>query len=83
MPIYVYQCSKCEQFVEEIQKLSDPPPEPECPQGGTCEMKKQMTAAGFKFRGDGWGGNELQADGNTIVRTIQGQNTTKYGEGSV
>ncbi|RPI07708.1 MAG: hypothetical protein EHM65_11400, partial [Acidobacteriales bacterium] len=25
MPLYEYQCSKCDGFVEALQKLSDPP----------------------------------------------------------
>jgi putative FmdB family regulatory protein len=84
MPIYVYRCSKCEEAVEEIQKYDDPPPVRDCPQGGTCAFERQMTSASrFKFVGEGWGGNELQSDGQTIMRKIKGKNTTKYGEGSV
>lgn len=82
MPIYVYKCDKCEQVVEEIQKLDDPPPtEYECEQGGQCAMHKQMTAAGFKFIGEGWGGWNDTGDGQTIARQIKGKQSTKYGEG--
>jgi putative FmdB family regulatory protein len=54
MPIYVYQCSACEARVEEIQKMSDPPP-PKCEKcGKTGTLKKQMGKSNFELKGGGW-----------------------------
>jgi len=54
VPIYVYQCSACEASVEEIQKMSDPPPAKceKCGKEGTLE--KAVTASNFELKGGGW-----------------------------
>lgn len=54
MPIYRYQCNKCEQVTEAIQKMSDPPltncDDPEC----SGKLKKMLTTAAAHFKGEGW-----------------------------
>lgn len=52
MPIYAYECTKCGQDAEYIQKFSDPPME-------TCEqcggpLRRQVTSAAFHLKGGGW-----------------------------
>lgn len=52
MPLYEYQCVQCNERVEIIQRLSDPP-HSEC---GKCggEMKKLLSAPAIQFKGSGW-----------------------------
>jgi putative FmdB family regulatory protein len=54
VPIYVYQCSACEARVEEIQKMTDPPPAKcdKCGKDGT--MEKRMGKTNFELKGSGW-----------------------------
>ena len=52
MPLYEYQCQKCGNRSEVIQRMSDPPL-------ATCEdcggdLKKLLSAPAFQFKGTGW-----------------------------
>lgn len=53
MPIYEYECSACGHKMEAIQKISDQPLT-DCPQCGKPELKKLISAAGFRLKGGGW-----------------------------
>jgi putative FmdB family regulatory protein len=53
MPIYEYQCAACEESHDALQKLSDTPLV-DCPSCGKPELKKKISAAGFRLTGDGW-----------------------------
>ncbi len=53
MPIYEYQCQACEHELEMLQKLSDAPLTV-CPECGKAELKKKISAAGFRLKGGGW-----------------------------
>ena len=53
MPIYEYQCNACEHQFEELQKLSDDPLKT-CPSCEKDELKKLISAGGFRLKGDGW-----------------------------
>jgi putative FmdB family regulatory protein len=52
VPLYEYQCKKCQHKFEKIQKFSDKPIRkcPEC--GGPVE--KVMHAPAVQFKGSGW-----------------------------
>ncbi|MCH9672648.1 MAG: zinc ribbon domain-containing protein [Gammaproteobacteria bacterium] len=53
MPIYEYECHKCGDVFEKIQKFSDAElTECECGKGG--EVKKLISAAAFHLKGGGW-----------------------------
>ncbi len=52
MPIYEYECEKCGNRFEEIQKFSDPPVET-CPKCGG-HVHKAQSAPAFQFKGTGW-----------------------------
>jgi putative FmdB family regulatory protein len=52
MPIYEYQCTKCNDRTEVIQKFTDPP-YPECDKCGG-ELKKLMSAPAIQFKGSGF-----------------------------
>ena len=53
MPIYSYQCQACGHVLEALQKISDKPLT-DCPVCHQSELKKQLTAAGFRLSGSGW-----------------------------
>lgn len=52
MPIYEYKCQDCEEQIEALQQISEPPLTtcPEC--GGS--LKKLLSAPAFQFKGSGW-----------------------------
>ncbi len=53
MPIYEYVCQACGHDMEALQKLSDVPLT-ECPKCGKPQLKKMVSAAGFRLKGAGW-----------------------------
>lgn len=53
MPIYEYSCQACGQPTEQLQKISDPPLTA-CPHCGEQELRKLVSAAGFRLKGAGW-----------------------------
>lgn len=53
MPIYEYECAACGARHEFIQKFSDGPKR-KCPSCGKLRLKKQISAAAFHLKGDGW-----------------------------
>jgi putative FmdB family regulatory protein len=52
VPIYEYECNKCHQITEALQKFSDPAPNT-CPH---CrgKLKKLMSLNSFHLKGSGW-----------------------------
>ena len=53
MPIYVYQCTKCNSKTEELQKFSDPPLT-ECSSCGGLIEKQTAQRGAFHLKGRGW-----------------------------
>ncbi len=53
MPIYEYQCSACGHEFESIQRISDDPLK-DCPVCQKPELKKLVSASGFRLKGGGW-----------------------------
>lgn len=53
MPIYAYKCSDCGFEQDVMQKVSDAPLTT-CPQCGKASFSKQITAAGFQLKGNGY-----------------------------
>ena len=53
MPIYEYQCQACEHEFEALQKMSDDKLT-DCPACHKPELKKLISAAGFRLKGSGW-----------------------------
>ena len=56
MPIYEYQCTKCNDRTEVIQKFSDPPYAICSKCGG--DVKKLMSAPAIQFKGSGFYKND-------------------------
>ncbi|QWF71515.1 zinc ribbon domain-containing protein [Methylomonas paludis] len=53
MPIYEYQCNACGHVHEALQKLGAEPLVI-CPACDAAELKKKISAAGFRLKGAGW-----------------------------
>ena len=53
MPIYVYACASCGLQQDVLQKMSDSPLTI-CPECGTQTFSRQLTAAGFQLKGNGY-----------------------------
>ena len=53
MPIYAYKCESCGAAKDVLQKISDQPLS-DCPACGKPTFRKQVTAAGFQLKGNGW-----------------------------
>ena len=53
MPFYEYQCAACGHDMEVLQKMSDAPLT-DCPTCGKPELRKLISAAGFRLKGGGW-----------------------------
>ena len=52
MPIFEYQCKKCEQITEVLQKADDP--KPACESCGSKSTFKVMSNTSFILKGGGW-----------------------------
>lgn len=84
MPIYSYKCTACQQELDVLQKISDPPPAA-CPQCGAPALVKQLTAAGFQLKGSGWYATDFKngpakKDGTQPQATPQGESAAKEPE---
>ena len=53
MPIYEYQCRECGHHLEKLQRISDAPLQ-DCPQCEEPELRRLVSAAGFRLKGSGW-----------------------------
>lgn len=53
MPLYEYHCTNCGENTELLQKMSDEPAK-KCPHCSKDNLVKQISAAGFQLKGNGW-----------------------------
>jgi putative FmdB family regulatory protein len=53
MPLYEYQCGKCQHRFEKIQKFTDPAPDA-CPVCGEGPVSKLPSSPAIQFKGTGW-----------------------------
>jgi putative FmdB family regulatory protein len=53
MPLYDFKCSTCNNHFTVLQKYNDP--NPKCPQCGSSDTQKQLSAPGhFDLKGGGY-----------------------------
>jgi putative FmdB family regulatory protein len=61
MPFYEYECANCKFYIEEMQKISDPPLT-KCPSCGKEALKKLVSAPNFRLKGAGWYETDFKSD---------------------
>lgn len=76
MPIYEYTCVSCGHELEAMQKMSDAPLV-DCPGCGKPDLKKKVSAAGFRLKGTGWYATDFKGGDKKDVKQ------EKEGTGSV
>lgn len=64
MPIYEYRCTACGAHKEHLQKMSDAPLTV-CPACGAESYAKQISAAGFQLKGNGWYATDFKGGGTS------------------
>lgn len=62
VPIYEYRCESCSHKFEAIQKISDPVLK-DCPECKKPDLKKLISAAGFRLKGGGWYETDFKSGG--------------------
>ena len=62
MPIYEYQCQSCGHLHEALQKVSDAPLV-DCPACGAPQLRKKISASGFRLKGGGWYETDFKTGG--------------------
>ncbi len=63
MPIYEYQCTKCREVCEVLQKAKDKPLD-KCPHCGG-PMVKRISSPAIQFKGSGWYVNDYAKKSST------------------
>src|SRR4051794_34185375 len=81
MPIYEYQCTKCNDRTEVIQKFSDPPYAICSKCGG--DVRKLMSAPAIQFKGSGFYKTDYASGSSTSdSRSGSGSKSESSSEGS-
>ncbi len=80
MPIYEYQCEKCQERREEMQGVNDPLLET-CPSCGG-KLRKLMSAPAFQFKGSGWYVTDYGKGGSTGTKSSGGDSGDSSGDSS-
>lgn len=81
MPIYEYKCGACGHEHEAMQKMADPVLET-CPECGKPELKKQISAAGFRLSGSGWYETDFKSSSKKKNLTESSSGSAKDSSGS-
>lgn len=76
MPIYEYECKACGHRLEAIQKISDEPLT-ECPECQQPELKKLISAAGFRLKGGGWYETDFKSSNKKNLAQADASKETK------
>ena len=61
MPIYEYQCAKCQHVLEALQKFAEEPLK-FCPECGADALKRLLSAPRFRLKGSGWYETDFKKD---------------------
>ncbi|MHA6205327.1 FmdB family zinc ribbon protein [Dyella soli] len=63
MPIYEFECGGCGHRFDRLQKMSDPDPS-NCPACAEEQVKRRLSAPGFRLAGNGWYETDFKKDGD-------------------
>nr|WP_199042600.1 zinc ribbon domain-containing protein [Dyella sp. ASV24] len=80
MPIYEFECSSCGHRFDRLQKMSDPDPSV-CPACDVAEVKRRLSAPGFRLAGSGWYETDFKKDGDK-KRNLAGDGGAASSSGS-
>ena len=75
MPIYEYRCSACGHELEKIQRMSDEPLT-DCPDCGAAELRRLVSAPGFRLKGGGWYETDFKKDGKRNLHDSHSPSST-------
>jgi putative FmdB family regulatory protein len=75
MPIYEYQCSKCGNVFEVLQKFADKPLKKHEKCGG--KVQKLISRSGFQLKGGGWYATDYASAGANKEDKSSGKEETK------
>ncbi|AUH49815.1 FmdB family transcriptional regulator [Chromobacterium sp. ATCC 53434] len=78
MPIYEYRCGACGVAKEHLQKLSDAPVAA-CPECGSADYRKQLSAAGFQLKGSGWYATDFKGGASSSSSSSSGDSASSGG----
>ncbi|HYW92033.1 MAG TPA: zinc ribbon domain-containing protein [Gammaproteobacteria bacterium] len=79
MPIYEYECQACGHRLEALQMLSEDPLR-DCPECGRPELRRLISAAGFRLKGSGWYETDFKKDGKrNIARSDSAEGKSSSG----
>jgi putative FmdB family regulatory protein len=86
MPIYEYECEKCGNPVDLLQKIGDPPPA-KCEKcGAKGKMKRRVSRSSFVLKGGGWGadlyGNKKSSSESSTKTSTSTPSSTSTSGGS-
>jgi len=81
MPIYEYRCESCGHHLEALQKISDAPLK-DCPSCNKPELRKQISAAGFRLKGGGWYETDFKSGGKKNLAASDGAASADSGAGA-
>ena len=75
MPIYEYRCSACGHELEKIQRMSDEPLA-DCPDCGATELRRLVSAPGFRLKGGGWYETDFKKEGKRKLHDSHSPSST-------
>ncbi|MEO5596423.1 MAG: zinc ribbon domain-containing protein [Lysobacteraceae bacterium] len=70
MPIYEFQCDRCDHVFERLQKLSDTDPDT-CPVCSEQAIRRRLTAPAFRLAGSGWYETDFKKDGDNKRNLVE------------
>ena len=76
MPLYEYRCDACEHEFEALQKMSDEPLI-HCPACDEAKLRKLVSAAGFRLKGDGWYETDFKSGNKRNIAESTSEKTSK------
>ncbi|MCA1574411.1 MAG: zinc ribbon domain-containing protein [Acidobacteria bacterium] len=71
MPIYEFECQKCNAHTEIFQKMSDKPPI-KCDKCGG-RLEKQVSASAIQFKGSGWYVTDYAGNGKKAAEKAESE----------
>jgi len=73
MPIYEYRCNACGHELEKIQRISEAPLT-DCPDCGADQLRRLVSAPGFRLKGSGWYETDFKKDGKRNLHDSHARN---------